>query len=72
MATVAENLQTALQSLSEKYAAAAAAAGPTYSIDGQSVDRTSYMESLLRQMTALKLQIALEGGPCEEETQGLV
>lgn len=72
MATVAENLQTALESLSAKYATAAAAAGPTYSIDGQSVDRTSYMESLLRQMTELRTQIAFAGGPCEEETQGYV
>ncbi len=72
MATVAENLQTALESLAVKYAAAAASAAPSYSIDGQSVDRTAYMESLLRQMNSLRQQIALAGGPCEEETQGFV
>lgn len=72
MATVAENLQTALESLSAKYATAAASAAPSYNIDGQSVDRTAYMESLLKQMQELRMQIALAEGPCEEVTQGIV
>jgi hypothetical protein len=72
MATVAENLQTALQSLSEKYAAAAASAAPTYSIDGQSVDRTAYLEMLMRQMDSVRLQINAIAGTSEEETIGIV
>lgn len=72
MATVAETLTTALETLATKYAAAAAAAGPTYSIDGQSVDRTGYMESLLNQMNALRQQISLAEGSFEIESQGIV
>ena len=71
MATVSENLQTALESLSAKYATAAANAAPSYSIDGQQVNRTEYMESLLKQMNDLRMQIALADGPVEEITQGL-
>jgi hypothetical protein len=72
MATVAENLQTALESLSAKYAAAAASAAPSYSIDGQQVDRVAYTESLLEQIQRLRLQIAAVEGPVEEVTQGIV
>lgn len=72
MATPLENLNTAYQSLSEKYATAAASAAPSYSINGQSVSRVEYMESLLRQMQQVREQIALAGGPIEEETTGFV
>jgi len=72
MATILQNLNTALESLSAKYAAAAAAATPNYSIDGQSVDRVSYMESLLKQMQSVREQIAIADGPFEEETTGYI
>lgn len=70
--TVAETLAAAYATLATKYAAAAASAAPSYSIDGQSVNRTEYMESLMRQMQSLKLQIAAEDGPTILETQGFV
>jgi cytochrome c556 len=58
--SVAENLQTAKESIAAKLAAAAAAVGPSYSVDGQSVDRVAYMRSLREEMEAINALLTQE------------
>lgn len=60
MATVAENLQAAKEALAEKLVAACEAVGPSYSIDGQSVDRLKYIADLQAQIAALNETLVQE------------
>ena len=70
---MAGELAAALASLKIKYAAAASAAGPTYSIDGQSVNRMEYLAALSKEITTANQLIQDEDGtPVEVETYGIV
>ncbi len=66
-------LEAALATLKTKYAAAASAAGPTYNIDGQSVNRMEYLESLADMIAKTRQLIQDDDGqPLEYETHGLL
>lgn len=52
-------LKTALETLDTKIATAASASGPTINLDGKSVDRVGWLNSLLEQRAKLQAQIIL-------------
>ncbi|AMV25432.1 hypothetical protein VT84_13605 [Gemmata sp. SH-PL17] len=54
MATVAENLQTAIANVASKLATESANPQPSYSLDGKSFSWNEYRESLVRQLEALQ------------------
>lgn len=71
MASNLENLTTAHTNLVTALVTATANPKPSYSIDGQSVDHTSYISSLIQQIRDLDEAIAREAGPEEHQSQGL-
>ena len=71
MATPAENIQTAIDNLSATLATATLATGPSYSIDGQTVNRESYITSLIAQLAALRGELAALSAPYEVATRGI-
>lgn len=45
--------------------------GPTYNVDGQSVDKNGYLRELRETVKFLNEQIQINGGPFEMQTQAL-
>lgn len=70
MATGLQNLESALADLRVKIAAVAASAAPSYSIEGQSVDRMAYLRSLIESEKLLADAVVRAGGPFEVNVIG--
>ena len=70
MASDADNLLAAKASLCAQLAAACAAAGPSYSKDGQSVDRIGFIKQLQEQIDKINDLLAQEG-PYENRSEVL-
>jgi hypothetical protein len=68
VATVAENLSTALDNLTAAYAAAVVSPKPSYSEGGRSVSWTEYLESLTRQIQTIKTLLG-QAAPIEVVTR---
>jgi hypothetical protein len=68
--TQATNLSTALDNLAAKIATESATLRPSYSIDGQSVSRESFLKSLIDQYERLLQISSLASGPICVETTG--
>jgi hypothetical protein len=71
MATVAQNLQTALDNFSAQLATISANPKPTYTVDGQTVSWTDHYIFLSQQITTLTQQLA-DASPFEYHSQGFV
>jgi len=71
MATVLQNLQTALANVAANLAAITANPQPDYSIGGKSYSWAAYFNTLVSQQESLNRAIAVAGGPVEAATQGV-
>lgn len=65
MATPAQNLTTAYESLAAKLAEVMADPKPSYSVDGVSLDWGAYYRMLTEQMKAVREALLLANGPFE-------
>lgn len=70
MATPAENLQAALQTVTDKIAAVLADPLPNVTVDGVTIDRMGYYRQLLDMQKALLEQIQRAAGPFEVVSVG--
>lgn len=68
---VIDDLQTTKANLVAQLAADSVTPSMDYSIDGQSVSRTSWRQSLIDRIKELNELIQIEGGPFELRTQAV-
>lgn len=74
MPTDLENLIARRSSILAELAAitpASSGGKPTYSIDGQNVDHTSYRRSLYEELAAIDRQLVALQGPFEDRCRGV-
>lgn len=72
MATEAEDYTRILATLRAKLAEATAAVGPSYSVEGQSVDKAAYVRGLVEEIKAVKgLLAGAEVGEVITQVRGL-
>jgi hypothetical protein len=71
MATLAENLDTAINNIGVLLVQMTASPKPSYGLDGESYSWSDYFAMLTAQLKALQEQRQLAGGPIEVRSRGI-
>jgi uncharacterized coiled-coil DUF342 family protein len=71
MATAQENMITARNQIAERIVELTASLNPDYSENGESVQNSAYLDSLMRQLEKIEEIIQAMGGPFEQRARGI-